>query len=220
VLIGDVEGKGIAAAGLTETVRSAARALALSAAAPRFVLERLNGLLYDDARRDSLTLLGNRLRLSEDLSAAVGRVERYGHSYAIALLDIDYFKRFNDALGHQAGDLALRSVAQVLAGSIRTGDMVYRYGGEEFLVLFPEQSVETASLAVERVRAAVEDLALPHPDNPPSGVVTVSGGLAAATVIDSLSTNDWLRHADLALYQAKATGRNRVVVFDRSLEAA
>jgi two-component system cell cycle response regulator len=185
----------------------------------RATLERLNSLLFDDARRDSLTLLGNRLRLSEDLNAAAARVERYGHTYCVALLDIDFFKRYNDTLGHPAGDIALRSVAQVLAGSVRAGDMVYRYGGEEFLILLPEQTLETANQALDRVRAAVEDLALPHPDNPPTGVVTISGGIAASTPAEPLGVNDWLRRADVALYQAKARGRNRVIAFDET-EAA
>ena len=186
----------------------------------RASLERLNTLLFDDARRDSLTLLGNRLRLTEDLTAAMERVERLGHSFSIALLDIDFFKRYNDALGHPAGDVALRSVAQALAGSVRPGDMVYRYGGEEFLILFPEQGLEEATPALERARAAVEALSVPHPSNPPSGVITISGGIAEATPANAVAVNDWLRQADVALYKAKAGGRNQVVTFHRGLEAA
>jgi two-component system, cell cycle response regulator len=186
----------------------------------RASLERLNSLLFDDARRDPLTLLGNRLRLSEDLAAAVARVERYGHAYSIALLDIDFFKRYNDRFGHPAGDLALRSVAQALAGSVRAGDMVYRYGGEEFLILLPEQTLTTSAFVVDRVRQAVEELGLPHPDNPPTNAVTVSAGVAATDATTKLAVHDWLRQADQALYRAKATGRNRVVAFESDLEAA
>jgi diguanylate cyclase (GGDEF)-like protein len=186
----------------------------------RASLERLNSLLFDDARRDPLTMLGNRLRLSEDLAAAVARVDRYGHSYCIALLDIDFFKRYNDHLGHQAGDLALRSVAHALAGSVRAGDMVYRYGGEEFLILLPEQTIDSAGVVLDRVRQTIQDLGLPHPDNPPVDVVTISGGVAGTDASSRISVNDWLRHADEALYRAKATGRNRVVAFGSDLEAA
>jgi len=186
----------------------------------RASLERLNSLLFDDARRDPLTLLGNRLRLSEDLAAAVSRVQRYGHGYCLALLDIDFFKRYNDKFGHPAGDLALRSVAQALAGSVRAGDMVYRYGGEEFLILLPEQTATTATVVLDRVRLAVAALELPHPDNPPADVVTISGGVAAIEASNQLTVNEWLRQADQALYRAKATGRNRVVVFEPDLEAA
>jgi diguanylate cyclase (GGDEF)-like protein len=186
----------------------------------RASLERLNSLLFDDARRDALTLLGNRLRLSEDLAAAAARVERYGHAYCICLLDIDFFKRYNDQLGHPAGDVALRTVAQALAGSTRTGDMVYRYGGEEFLILYPEQTLATATIAVERVCTIIQDLRIPHPNNPPAGVVTISGGVAESTKAEPLAVSDWLRRADLALYRAKASGRNRVVAFDGSQAVA
>jgi two-component system cell cycle response regulator len=182
----------------------------------RASLERLNSLLFDDARRDALTLLGNRLRLTEDLAAAAARVERYGHSYCIALLDIDFFKRYNDNLGHPAGDAALRSVAQALAGSARTGDMVYRYGGEEFLILYPEQTLTTAMIAIERIRGAVQDLGLPHPNNQPTGVVTVSGGIAESSSAGPLAVSDWLRRADTALYRAKEGGRNRVVAYQET----
>ena len=186
----------------------------------RAALERLNSLLFDDARRDSLTLVGNRLRLSEDLATAAARVKRYGHSYSIALLDIDHFKPYNDTLGHPAGDLALRSVAQAVSGSLRAGDMVYRYGGEEFLVLLPEQTLDSALAAVDRLRASVQEVRLPHPANPPSGVVTVSGGVASLTQWDQVTVNEWVRRADVALYNAKASGRNRVATFVDGREAA
>lgn len=186
----------------------------------RASLVRLNGLLFDDARRDPLTLLGNRLRLSEDMAAAAARIERYGHSYSVALFDIDFFKRYNDTYGHPAGDEALRSVAQAVATAVRSGDMVYRYGGEEFLVLLPEQTLATATVVLDRIRTAVQDLALTHPDNPPVGVVTISGGVAESSTSERIGIDEWLHRADLALYRAKALGRNRIVVFDRSLEAA
>jgi diguanylate cyclase (GGDEF)-like protein len=186
----------------------------------RATLERLNRLLFDDARRDALTLLGNRLRLSEDLASAAARVERYGQRFCVALLDIDFFKRYNDALGHPAGDAALRAVGQALAGSVRAGDMVYRYGGEEFLILFAEQGIDTAATALERVRRAVEGLRLPHPGNPPTSVITISAGLADSGPAEPLEVSEWLRRADRALYQAKASGRNRLATFDHVVDAA
>ncbi|MEA2652775.1 MAG: hypothetical protein QOI37_2 [Chloroflexota bacterium] len=186
----------------------------------RSSLVRLNGLLHDDARRDPLTLLGNRLRLSEDLLATAARVERYGHSYYLAMCDIDAFKRYNDRLGHPAGDEALRAVARALASAGRAGDMTYRYGGEEFLVLLPEENLAGATLALERLRAAVQDLALPHPDNPPWGVITISGGIAESAPTRPIPADEWVRRADVALYQAKNLGRNRVVAFHETVEAA
>jgi diguanylate cyclase (GGDEF)-like protein len=183
-------------------------------------LVRLNGLLHDDARRDPLTRLGNRLGMDEDLSAAASRVERYGHTYCVALFDIDHFKAYNDTFGHLAGDEALRRVAQVLDGSVRTADMAYRYGGEEFLLLLPEQTIGTAMEAVERTRAAVEALALPNPTLRPSDSVTISAGIAESSAASPLDVVAWLGRADSALYQAKAAGRNRVVAFRAAAEAA
>jgi diguanylate cyclase (GGDEF)-like protein len=175
----------------------------------------LHKRLHDDARHDTLTGLGNRLRLAEDLEALCGRVERYGHSYCVALFDIDDFKGYNDGAGHLGGDGALRAVAGALQQQIRSGDAVYRYGGEEFLVLLPEQSLETAALAAERLRAAVEDLTLVHPAG---GLVTVSAGVAA--LHDKASRPDQLFElADQALYRAKENGRNRVEL-DRGGEGA
>jgi diguanylate cyclase (GGDEF)-like protein len=177
-------------------------------------MERLNSLLFDDARRDPLTMLGNRLRLAEDLAAAASRIERFGQKYCLALYDIDHFKAYNDTFGHPAGDEALRRVAQTLAGSVRVGDMAYRYGGEEFVILLPERDLVTATAAVERARAAVEAMAMAHPENAPSGAITVSAGVAEPTAGSPVDVNEWLRLADVALYQAKAGGRNRVVAFE------
>jgi diguanylate cyclase (GGDEF)-like protein len=185
----------------------------------RSALVRLNSLLHDDARRDPLTLLGNRLRLDEDLAAATGRIARYGHTYSLALFDIDHFKAYNDTFGHPAGDEALRRVAQILGGSVRTGDMAYRYGGEEFLVLLPEQDLASAARAVERTRLAVAAMALPNPGNEPIGTVTVSAGIADSSATGPLGVEEWLRRADTALYRAKAAGRNRVITF-QTAEAA
>jgi diguanylate cyclase (GGDEF)-like protein len=170
--------------------------------------------MHEDARHDTLTGLANRLRLSEDLEILRGRVERYGHSYCFALFDIDDFKGFNDGSGHAAGDDVLRSVSAALQREIRTGDAVYRYGGEEFLVLLPEQAIESATLAAERLRAAVEALRIPHPGG---GVVTVSAGVAGLD--EKIAGPDQLfQLADEALYRAKQAGRNRVEVYHASGE--
>jgi diguanylate cyclase (GGDEF)-like protein len=168
----------------------------------------LHRRMHDDARQDAPTGLGNRLRLAEDLEALCGRVQRYRHVYSVALFDIDDFKGYNDNTGHLAGDEVLRRVAGELARQIRTGDAIYRYGGEEFLVLLPEQSIEAAARAAERLRAAVEALAVPHPAG---GVVTVSAGVAALAD-DDCKPDELFELADQALYRAKDAGRNRVEV--------
>jgi diguanylate cyclase (GGDEF)-like protein len=182
-------------------------------------LERLNRELAVQARTDPLTQLGNRLQFWEDLDALQGRTRRYGHRYALALCDVDRFKRYNDTYGHLAGDEVLRQVAAVLNRERRSGDTAYRYGGEEFLLLLPEQAPEQAVAAVERLRQAVERLAIPHAGSPPFEVVTISAGITALLPGDEKGADALLREADAALYRAKAAGRNRVAV-DEALAPA
>ncbi len=173
-------------------------------------LERLNLALAEQARRDPLTGLGNRLRLEEDLLVYDARRVRYGHSYCVLLCDLDRFKALNDRDGHQVGDSVLRAVADALARESRTTDAVYRYGGEELLVLLAEQTLEGALIVSERMRAAVHRLGLAHADNE-AGVVTISIGAAACLHGAQTDPSDAIRRADRALYAAKAQGRNRVV---------
>jgi diguanylate cyclase (GGDEF)-like protein len=172
-------------------------------------LERLNQQLRDVARRDPLTGLVNRRALEEDLDQLEARVSRYGHRYCMALIDIDQFKSYNDHYGHQAGDRVLQAVAGQLKAHTRGGDGVYRYGGEEFLCVFPEQSLATGALAVQRMRIGLERLAIPHVGSP-AGVLTFSAGLSMLHPFRPKSTSDVFRDADQALYRAKALGRNRV----------
>ncbi|MBA2720622.1 MAG: diguanylate cyclase [Chloroflexi bacterium] len=182
-------------------------------------LVRLNSLLFDDARRDALTGLGNRLRLTEDLITLSARIDRAGSPGCLALVDVDLFKSYNDAYGHPAGDEALRSVARGLTGAIRPGDMAYRYGGEEFLVLMPDTTLPSATSALDRIRVAIEAMTVPHTQNPSGGVMTVSGGIAQSSAPGN-DVEAWLKNADLALYQAKSEGRNRVVAFHPTDKAA
>ena len=174
-------------------------------------LERLNAGLFADSRRDHLTGLGNRLRQDEDLDTLTSRAERYGQGFCVALLDIDHFKAYNDTCGHLAGDDVLRRVAQVLVHELRGGDAVYRYGGEELLVVLPAQDLDSATIAVQRMRAAIEALAIPHPGIEPLGVVTVSAGLAERRANVRGDAAELVHRADAALYNAKRAGRNRVV---------
>lgn len=177
-------------------------------------LERLSKVSHEAARTDALTRVGNRLRLREDLEALVARSRRYGHRYAAALCDIDEFKRYNDRYGHLDGDEVLRVVAHTIEDQLRAGDALYRYGGEEFLVILPEQQLAGAALAMERVRRAVEGLAIPHAARAtPPPVVTLSAGIALLDP-EAVDTDEWLRRADEALYRAKAGGRNRVALLD------
>jgi two-component system, cell cycle response regulator len=176
------------------------------------MLAEQSDLSFKAARVDTLTESGNRLRLREDLESLEARASRYGHRYSAALCDIDLFKQYNDTYGHLAGDTALRLVASAIAGALRQGDTLYRYGGEEFLVILPEQSADEAARVMDRVRIDVEGLAIAHQASD-VGVLTISVGVAELRVgSGSGSQDEWLQRADAALYRAKRSGRNRVEV--------
>jgi diguanylate cyclase (GGDEF)-like protein len=175
-------------------------------------VERLNQILFEDSRRDALTGLANRRRQDEDLEVLAERAKRYGQPFCVALFDVDRFKAFNDTAGHLAGDDVLRTVAAELAAECRGGDVVYRYGGEELLVVFAAQTCDDAQSAAERMRAAIETLAIPHPGIEPGAVVTISAGVAAFEAERGDEVHALLKRADAALYEAKRDGRNRVAV--------
>jgi diguanylate cyclase (GGDEF)-like protein len=175
-------------------------------------LDRHRAELAHLARHDPLTGLGNRRSLGEDLAVLHARSQRYRRGFALAMCDIDRFKAYNDAHGHQAGDQALRAVAATIAQELRGGDSVYRYGGEEFLLVLPEQTLDTALVAVERVRSAVERLAIPQPAAGPGGILTLSAGIAALGPGEAPTAEELLKRADAALYRAKAAGRNQLAL--------
>lgn len=173
-------------------------------------LARYRTELAELARTDPLTKLRNRLTLGQDLDLLHSRSQRYQRCYSLALFDVDLFKGYNDAYGHQAGDAALRGVALALDHHGRQGDAVYRYGGEEFLVVLPEQTPDAAFAAVDRLRVAVQELGIEHAASA-EGILTVSAGVASLVAGRAITSEELLKEADLALYQAKASGRNRVV---------
>ncbi|MGZ6273880.1 MAG: diguanylate cyclase domain-containing protein [Candidatus Limnocylindrales bacterium] len=182
-------------------------------------LIRLNGELGTIARLDALTGLGNRLRLNEDLAQISGRIERSGGTAGLLLMDLDHFKRLNDSKGHLAGDAALRAVADVLRKTSRVGDGVYRYGGEEFLVILHDADQAALKTAGQRYITAVEAARMAHPDNPPYGVLTASAGAVELSHANCLDVDIALHDADEALYEAKAKGRNRLEVRPRRAQA-
>ncbi|MBG6179540.1 GGDEF domain-containing response regulator [Arthrobacter sp. CAN_A1] len=178
-------------------------------------LGRYRQELTRQARTDPLTNLDNRLKLSEDLELLHNRSLRYGTRYSLALCDVDYFKSFNDLLGHPAGDEALKAVAQTLTRLSRDTDGIYRYGGEEFLLILPGQEADDAEAAVERIRSGIEALAIAHYGNPLQ-VLTISAGISTFTADHQVGSGQLLKEADDALYSAKAGGRNRVASFVRA----
>lgn len=165
------------------------------------------------AHHDPLTDLMNRRQLNSDLVGWL-RTEHLQRRepLAVAMVDIDNFKRFNDDYGHQSGDAALRLVARALSASARDQDRVYRYGGEEFLVVFPGTKREGAAEAGERLRKAIQDMPVTGEDHKPLRAVTVSVGVAAfPDHTDDLGA--LIDLADRAMYASKEMGRNRTTVY-------
>ena len=178
-------------------------------------LARLNAQLVEDSRRDPLTGMRNRRALADDLLELEARRGVEG-AFAVALCDVDHFKAYNDRLGHLAGDHALRTISAIVRATLRAGDLAYRFGGEELLLILRDAGADEAEAVAERVRAAVQAAAVPHPDGV-DGVVTVSVGVAAGPD----DTERLLARADGALYDAKRGGRNRTVLAaDAAPEAA
>lgn len=175
-------------------------------------LESLNSKLADLSTQDFLTGLANRRRFDEALGIEWARGTRTGQLLALIMIDVDHFKPFNDRYGHQAGDDCLRQVATMMKSVFgRVSDLASRYGGEEFCVIVTD-STETGIYGMaERVRTAVEKLTVEHTDSP-YGVVTVSIGVATVIPGGEKTSEDLLRAADAALYDAKANGRNRVML--------
>jgi diguanylate cyclase (GGDEF)-like protein len=160
------------------------------------------------ASRDELTRALNRRSLVSALERERSRAERSGAPFCIAMIDLDHFKRVNDTFGHAAGDAVLRSVAETVHETMRMTDVFGRYGGEEFLLILVGTPPRTAQEAVERVRLAIEgrDWRSVVPD----ATVTMSAGIAGFRKGETVE--QLLHRADLALYQAKKSGRNRIVV--------
>jgi len=168
--------------------------------------------LHQQSITDALTRLHNRRYLYETLPREIVRAKRNNSTIGVVIVDLDYFKHINDTYGHEAGDMALRWVGNVLMKSVRGSDVVCRHGGEEFCLALPEASRESAQAKAEEIRHSLEELNLDYCGQPLK--ITASFGIAVypehGTDADTL-----LRMADEALYQAKTAGRNRVVVYNR-----
>ncbi|MBA2635521.1 MAG: diguanylate cyclase [Sphingomonas sp.] len=174
-------------------------------------LEEANSRLTALATTDPLTGLANRRLFEERLATEWKRSLRDKAPLALIALDADNFKTYNDRFGHPAGDECLRRIAGALDQARRSGDVAARVGGEEFALLLPRADMDAAQAVAERLRSSIEELALDHPLNPP-GVVTVSLGVAAGLSGDWGEVARLSASADVALYEAKKSGRNRCAV--------
>jgi diguanylate cyclase (GGDEF)-like protein len=174
---------------------------------------RLRETLRHQVVHDALTGLFNRRYLEETLEREIYRVKRKEASLGLIMLDLDHFKRFNDTYGHEAGDDLLRALGKFLAARVRHEDVACRYGGEEFVVILPEASPEVVKERAEDIRRGFSHLQVFHRGQVIESV-TVSLGIAMFPT-DGATGQDVLRAADDAMYQAKAQGRNRVVVAQR-----
>jgi diguanylate cyclase (GGDEF)-like protein len=168
---------------------------------------RLLAELERRAARDPLTGLGNRRSFDESLDRELSRCRRDGSSLSLVVFDLDHFKEINDEHGHQVGDQVLRSVSRLLTGGVRDMDVTSRYGGEEFVILFPGTSSRDAAMTADRLRVEVATRSEPVS-------VTISAGVATFPDL-ATSGAELMALADAALYEAKRSGRNRVVVAGR-----
>ena len=173
-------------------------------------LERRNVGLRVLAHTDKLTQLANRRRFDELLELELKRAHRSRTPVSLLLMDLDYFKQFNDRYGHLAGDACLQNAARVLAGKVaRAGDVAARYGGEEFAVIMPNTDGTGAVAVAERIRAGILALQIPH-QHSPTHTVTASFGVATLVPDGVIAAGDIIECADKHLYAAKKNGRNQV----------
>lgn len=197
---------------LVQSLQRSERELEARVAERTEALQVLNSRLETLSLTDALTSIANRRHFDEVLAKEWKRAQRMGEPLALAVVDVDWFKAYNDHYGHLAGDSCLQQVALALATTIsRSSDLVARYGGEEFVFLAPATSLASAQGMAEKLVQSVAALALPHVRSP-LGHVSISVGVTAMQAEAELPQQTLLQRADAALYRAKALGRNRVEV--------
>lgn len=172
-------------------------------------IRKINLKLQKQATTDALTNLYNRRYFLQKLEEEISRVERFKHNLALLMIDVDYFKEYNDISGHPSGDKALKKIANILIENSRKIDVVARYGGEEFVILLPETAKEGALHFAERIRKAIEATKFDFQSRLPSQNMTISIGLASSP--EDCTPDNLIINADKALYDAKKKGRNCVV---------
>jgi diguanylate cyclase (GGDEF)-like protein len=196
-----------------DAARLASEAIAAELRDQKRQLRALNDRLFEEARIDPLTKLQTRLRLSEDLKDMWANADRHGDNVCAVMCDVDRFKEYNDTYGHVAGDDVLRRVAGALLEGCRAGDRLYRYGGEEFLLILRVTSTVEGLAIADRHRSAIESLMIEHIANE-AGIVTISMGLSPLWAGRFRNSTEWIEQADAALYRAKRTGRNCIAAIE------
>lgn len=183
-------------------------------------LEVAQEALQQLASFDALTGLANRRTFDKNLSTEWRRASRESQPLSLLMIDVDYFKRFNDAYGHQMGDACLQFVATAIsAADLRETDTAARYGGEEFSVILPGTTLDGARVVGERIRECVQGLEVPHKQSEVSSIVSISVGAATMIPTSRRGPEQLIAVADDALYQAKRAGRNRVVAVNGDADA-
>ncbi|MCG2584132.1 diguanylate cyclase domain-containing protein [Massilia sp. TS11] len=205
---------------LVESLKAKERELEARVEERTSALQAANVQLEALSVTDSLTDLANRRQFDLALESEWARALRLQQPLAVGMIDIDDFKRYNDAYGHPAGDYCLRRLAAALGGCVqRAGDLVARYGGEEFVFIAPAADLDASLALGERLCEAVRALAIPH-ERSRLGTVSISVGVAAWVPVDAQGAAALLAAADAALYRAKTAGRNRVVASDTRTQLA
>lgn len=211
---GGDEEKGLSAGAVDYVTKPFIPAIVKARVRIHIELKRLRDQLRRQSVTDELTGLANRRAFDEALTREWSRGVRSGLPLSLVMIDIDFFKGFNDAHGHLGGDACLRQVAQALQAAVprRIGDLIARYGGEEFAVLLVDTDGEGARKVAERLRSNASALAIPHGRSSVAEVVTVSLGAAALVPNSGKPPTSLVAVADALLYRAKGAGRNRVMV--------
>jgi diguanylate cyclase (GGDEF)-like protein len=174
-------------------------------------MKRQRDLLKLLSHTDSLTCLANRRSFFEKFETECRRSARSGNPISLIMMDVDFFKAYNDHYGHVAGDKCLCQIGQILCNATkRAGDIAARYGGEEFVVLLPETNLEGSVHFAEALKNKIEALSIKHAYSEVADIVTVSMGVSTIVPTIDDSSETFLKEADAALYEAKENGRNRV----------
>lgn len=207
----DAEVRGLSAGAIDYVTKPIQPVILRARAANHIELKRLRDQLAQMAVTDALTGLSNRRHLEQTLERETAKLGNTGEWLSVIMLDIDFFKLFNDTFGHPAGDRCLAMVGAALTRAVHLStDLAARYGGEEFVCVLPGRDQDAAKLVAKEIQSQIHSLSIPHPESSVSSYVTVSLGIASACCLSDMSGSHWMAHADRQLYLSKRAGRNEI----------